>query len=44
MLFANAECIYSLDKFRMDKEKLTRAGFEHATSGLTCQHSTNRAN
>ena len=30
--------------FWMDKEKLTRAGFEPATSGLTCRCSTNWAN
>ena len=29
-----------LDQFLMNKEKLTRAGFEPATSGLTCRHST----
>ena len=28
-------------KFWMNKEKLTRAGFEPATSGLTCRRSTN---
>ena len=30
-----------LDKFWMNKEKLTRAGFEPATSRLTCRCSTN---
>ena len=32
------------DKFWMNKEKFTRAGFESATSGLTCRRSTNWAN
>ena len=36
--------IFSLDKFWMNKEKLTRGGFEPATSGLTCRRSTNWAN
>ena len=33
-----------LDKLWVNKEKLTRAGFELATSGLTCRRSTNWAN
>ena len=32
---------YILDKFWINKEKFTRAGFEPATSGLTCRRSTN---
>ena len=31
---------YTLDKVWMNKDKFTRAGFELATSGLTCQRST----
>ena len=31
----------SMVKFWMNKEKFTRAGFEPATSGLTCRSSTN---
>ena len=30
-----------LDKFWMNKDKFTKAGFEPATSGLTCRCSTN---
>ena len=33
-----------LGKFWMNKEKFTRAGFEPATSGLTCWRTTNSAN
>ena len=33
-----------LDTFWMKREKFTRAGFERATSGLTCRCSTNWAN
>ena len=33
-----------LDQFWMNKEKFTGAGFEPATSGLTCRRSTNWAN
>ena len=32
---------YFQDKFWMNKEKFTRAGFERATSGLTCRCFTN---
>ena len=35
--------IYNINSntFLMNKEKLTKAGFEPATCGLTCRHSTN---
>ena len=32
---------HNIDKFWMNKDKFTRAGFEPATSGLTCRRSTN---
>ena len=35
---------FSKNKCWINKEKFTRAGFEPETSGLTCRHSTNRAN
>ena len=31
--------VHILDKFWMNKEKFTRAGFEPATSGFTCRRS-----